>query len=266
MRATQGQSIAEFLITIAVLAPLLLMLASFANLLDLSTTGVEASRFAAWQRTVYQERPDYSATDIEAKVQQNIKELFLESSKFSDFGPAQKAVAGKFPSLVDRTAEVGLKMPDTPSALGQIASSNTRIARKLGFSESDTALYSPEVSLPLNKESSLFRLIDLVSYTETEYDVPNSTPYDEVAGTNRFHIANHSALLASGFQHAGHEDMKKKVEDAAFGGSTLRAFQPVALGVLNFLGFDEVRPPTRGDGRDVVPDEQADILPDDRLN
>ena len=48
-----GQSISEFIVTMAVLAPLLLTMASFANLLSLSTETVEAGRLAAWQRTVY---------------------------------------------------------------------------------------------------------------------------------------------------------------------------------------------------------------------
>lgn len=266
MKNQRGQSIAEFIVCIAVLAPLLLITASFANLLDLSTTTVEAGRFAAWERTVYKESSNYTEAQISAKVGSNIKELFYDRN-YTDFGPSSRTLnPSALPSLIDRSASVGLITPSSSSGLGQLYNGNTGLAKRLEMDVDNSELLSPRVSIPLNKESSFFQMVNRISYVEQTYSAPSASdiPLDDIAGSNRFHLESHSALLASGWSPVSHDDMQQTVSDASFDGSALKAFEG-GNAVLNFMGFKEADLPRTDAGLSTSAVNQADILPSSLL-
>lgn len=221
-----GQSVSEFLITMAVLVPLLLTLASFLNLLNLSTETVEASRLAAWERTVYKANSEYGFTTTDAlnKIEDNINDIYL-SRNYTDYGPDKAFNTGTLPSIVDRTVNGGqpvtVRVPDDTISGTGMATESTRLARQLGFVQgggTNAALLSPEVSIALNEDYSLFKAFNFKNYRKFEYTDPTA-PDDPIAGRPQFNLSGYTALIASSLYTTDPEELATRTGNAAFDGA-----------------------------------------------
>lgn len=243
--SSKGQSVAEFVVTMAALAPLLLALASFSNLLTLNTETVEAGRLAAWQRTVYKESDahNFAAADIEERVRDSIEEVYLTKS-FADYGPGRPDTGSTLPSIVDKS----IQHPVSVDASSQVAvagvglvSSHTRLATELGtaLKSQNEVMQSPRISIAINENYSLLQHFKYENYQKVSYDSP-SLPSDEIAGRNQFNTSSHSALVAAGWMPGTSEDLQDVVSEAAFDNETLGVFEGGNV-AFDLLGFEEAQ-------------------------
>ena len=277
----KGQSIAEFIVTMAVLVPLLLVLASFSNLLTLNTETVEAGRLAAWERTIYTESDEFGVDGsfIEDRIADNVRRIYLKKS-YTDFGPGKELNGGSLPSVVDRTVNGGQPVSVRTPAPGAIAgigmvNENTRLVQTLGSAVNNNfAMVSPEISIAINSDYSLLKAVSFEDYRRVNYEDPDSVPNDAIAGRNQFNTSSHSALVAGGWMPGSSADFAVATSSAAFDGSGQNHLgERQALGyfegdrttipALDFLGFDEVDL-VRGDGGfDTTSEAQDTLLPSD---
>ena len=275
-RKTQkGQSVSEFIVTMAVLVPLLLVMASFANLLTLNTETVEAGRLAAWQRTVYKESDEFGVDDayIRDEIADSINEVYLQKN-YTDFGPGKALNTTALPSLVDRSVNggpVSVRTP-TPTEIDGIAmvNNNTRLVQSLGEALTNSAtLQSPEVSIAIDSDYSLLKAVKLTGYRTATYENPENLPFDRVAGRNQFHTSSRAALIADGWMPGSSSNFAAVTSSVAFDEDGLKAFQGgdgllSPYRVFDFFGFDEVEAVTRNrDGYTTSSDTQDSILPSD---
>lgn len=291
MRYLKGQSVAEVVVGLAVLVPLLLVLASFTNLLSLSTTSVQAGRLAAWQRTVYKaNNGGLSQAQVEARIINNIDRIFVDSvtgTATPRYDYAQGRATGPTRAqLVDLDADVALKMPEVQnSSWGQIHNHATGIAQRLrGAVSVDTpALVSPTVSIPLDEDGALFKLMDAGGMARNTYTDPTGPmPYDPVAEENRYHLSSSAALLTAGsWAPSTPEVLQEAVSAAAMDGRVLQAYEGAKLSLPRLftdnmigtwlgsvvLGLKELRwmsnafgQPVNG-AHDTSVEAQAEILP-----
>lgn len=275
-----GQSIAEFIVTMAVLVPMLLVFASFANLLSLSTDTVEAGRFAAWERTVYQPTAGFDTNQISDKVRDNINNFYLDK-RYADFGPG-KELGNGLPSIVDQTVDGGrpasLRLPTGTNLGPGIASSNTRLHNQLadavgGNGLGTSALQSPELSIAINENYSLFKLVGFKNYREVEYQ-DMATPDDLIAGRPQYNVSSHAALIAGGWMPRDDQELKDVTSAAAFDGKALSTFENPVGGLfvgtagLNGVGFRQNglardNALTGVNGLSTAPDAGTSLLPYD---
>ncbi|MCG8314444.1 MAG: hypothetical protein MI976_14650 [Pseudomonadales bacterium] len=249
-----GQSISEFIVTMAVLAPLLLTMASFANLLSLSTETVEAGRLAAWQRTVYQPNAEFGFTNADAleKIEDNINGIYL-SRNYTDYGPGKELDTSSLPSIVDRDADggqpVSIRIPTSSVSGTGMATEYTRLSERLGFASgggTSAALLSPEVSIAIDENYSLFKRVGFENFRQNNYE-DMSTPDDLIAGRPQFNMSSHSAMIASSLYAASEEELDSRTGSAAFDGvynsgdnsGGLGRFEADLLRGFRGAGFDE---------------------------
>ena len=257
-----GQAISEFLIVAAVLVPLLLLIASFANLLDVNTTATKAARFAGWERTVTNTNQGVSNAEITTRIEGNIQELFMTTNKWSDFAQGGKRTATNLPSIVDLGAGVSTKTDFSGSITHNFNRvQNSTIGARTGLGNED--LMSPQVSIPLDSDNSLLKIAEVVGYRETNYR-NQATPYDDVAGESRFHIDASAPMVADGWIPNSEDGFTDTIEELSKGGKVLGKFENVAgSSVINFLGFQEMRMGRGDDGLRTVAEGQSEILPSD---
>ena len=243
MELSKGQSISEFIVTMAVLVPLLLALASFANLLTLSTETAEAGRLAAWERTVYGD--DLNDAALQAKIADNIREVYLDE-RFTDFGPGKQLDTNNLPSIVDRTVNggqpVSVNLPGTIVAGTGMVNEGTRLVNQIrGGTQGTTnmVMQSPEISIAVNENYSLLKMVSFDHYRKAVATDPGVTPYDQVAGRAQFNIASQSALIANGWMPSSEEDLQDITSEAAFDEQGLSVYQDPTNRAFDFLGFDE---------------------------
>lgn len=273
----KGQSISEFVVTMAVLAPLLLVLASFSNLLSLNTETVEAGRLAAWERTVYAENTEFGVDSgfIEERVADNVNRIYLHKN-YTDFGPGKELNTGSLPSIVDRAVNSGqpvsLRTPENPIAGVGMVNENTRLAQKLGESlTGGVAMQSPEISIAVNSDYSLLKAVSFKNYRQVDYSDPGSVPSDSIAGREQFNTSSHSALVAGGWMPGSPANFAAATGKASFDGKGRDGLEVGGLGEfedagnfgLQLLGFDEVGLARQRGGYDTVSDSPDTILPSD---
>lgn len=265
MHKNRGQSISEFIVTMAVLVPFLLLIATFSNLLNVSHEAAEAGRFAAWERTVYQTSETFNFTEenLTDRLKKNLKEVYL-SREYIDFGPGKDLTSSTIPSLVDTSAEFGLSTPSNlVGALGDIHNKDTDLAANLGFSSNAASIVSPRVSLPLNEDMSIVKLMKQLNYRQSTY-IDGTVPEDTIAQDQRYNISSHSALLASGWSPVGADQFFKNTSEAAFDGKALKRFESGNM-LMSFLKFREAKFARTEDGLSTTAPDQQDILPADLL-
>jgi hypothetical protein len=291
MRYLKGQSVAEVVVGLTVLIPLLLVLASFTNLLSLSTTSVQAGRLAAWQRTVYKsDNSGLSPAQVEQRIVNNIDRIFVDSENGTatpryDYAQG-RATGATRPQLVDLDADVALKMPEVQNASwGEIHNQATGIAQRLrGAVSVDTpALVSPTLSIPLDEDGALFKLMSAGGMAGNTYTDPTGPmPYDPVAEAHRYHLSSSAALLTAGsWAPSTPEVLQEAVSAAAMDGSVLQAYEGAKLSLPRLftdniigtwlgsvvLGLKELRWVTNAFGQPVngahetSVEAQAEILP-----
>ncbi len=282
VKRQEGQSVSEFIVTMAVLVPLLLVLASFSNLLSLNTETVEAGRLAAWERTVYAESSEFGVDSsyIEERIADNVRKIYLEKN-YTDFGPGKELNTASLPSIVDRTINGGQPVsvrtpsPGTIAGVGMV-NENTRLVQTLRSAlNSNIAMQSPEISIAINSDYSLLKTVRFSSYRRVDYDDPDSLPNDSIAGRNQFNTSSHSALVAGGWMPGSSSDFTVATSHVAFDGSGQDDLtgERQALGyfegdrttypALDFLGFDEVDLVRGEGGFDTTSDAQDTLLPTD---
>ncbi len=253
----QGQSIAEFLVVSSVLVPMILMIASFANLLDVQVTASKAARFASWEGTVYQNVSEEGSKE-------RINKLILNRS-WSDFGPSQASVAGKFPSVVDLIAGVGF-VSDCSGGCEEVGkgftdNQNGRLGVASGLG--NDVLKTTPISIPLNSDSALFKLVSMTGYRTVSY-TDLETPFDDVAGERRFNVRAVAPMVSGGGVAISEEDFTTTVEDASLGGKPLESFEKaVVLGspLIKLLGFKEMESGMGADGTSTTAQSQSTLLP-----
>lgn len=274
LKTQNGQSVSEFIVTMAVLVPLLLVLASFANLLTLNTETAEAGRLAAWQRTIYKENDQFGVDDtyIRDEIADSIDEVYLQKT-YTDFGPGKALNTTALPSIVDRGVDGGpVSVLTSESVVDGVSmvNSGSRLVRELGDALTNAAtMQSPEISIAINSDYSLLKAVNLTGYRSVTYEDPESLPFDRVAGRNQFHTSSRAALIADGWMPGSSSNFAAVTSSVAFDGDGLKAFQGgdgllSPYRVLDFLGFDEVEAVTRNpDGYTTSSDTQDSILPSD---
>ncbi|PCJ29398.1 MAG: hypothetical protein COA99_19485, partial [Moraxellaceae bacterium] len=260
-----GQSIAEFLVVSAVLVPMLLMIASFANLLDVQVTASKAARFAAWEGTVYQ---SVSTNDTETRI----NNLILNRS-WSDFGPDSSSVAGSFPSIVNLNDGVAFDPNCFDVSCGNIVpltnNQNGLLGQAAGLGLD--RLKTTPISIPLNSNSALFRLVSMTDYRTSTYTDFNA-PSDELAGVAQFHMRASAPMMSGGGVPVNEASFTATVAQASLGGAQLAAFERVGgsfnavdigLGapIIKLLGFQEMQSGMGSDNTNTTSTAQSTTLP-----
>lgn len=246
---SKGQSIAEFIVALAFLVPMLLMIPTLANMLSLQTEAHKASRYVAWERTAYSNADLKSAGVLSTEVQQR----FFESSE-NGFGDT---VTSTFESpwrdfkyntnMVDLTRGVAMSVDQSRSATGASQNASAWLAGKGGRYDPANAvqldtLQSSRLSIPLKSENSLLEATRSVNVWHHERDTANNpeAPIDPVSEERGFYLASSSALVADGWAPANETMFHDRVNGM---NSPARRFQnfwqnnSITRGVRNV--FDE---------------------------
>lgn len=300
MKYASGQSITEALVALAVLVPLILVVVSFANLLSASSSGTQAGRFAAWQRTVYQQgMSGIGQAQIETRITNNIKRIYMEDKPRIDMAQGRSGdnVTDR-PLVMDLDDEVALVMSESRvDHLDGLQNKNTRIARCIyrgltthtdscnsgvGTALDRPTIVSPVVSIPIDKDFSLFKLMEAAGMAGNTYQDTGTPPSDRVSGTSRYSVTGQAALLTVGsWTPATPEDLDNAVSSAALDGRTLQAFEgsrfslgmlvsgnwmgswvgSVILGLKEMSWLTDSSGSVTADGHSTVAENQADILP-----
>ena len=267
MKLQSGQSIAEFLVVSSVLVPMILMIASFANLLDVQVTATKAARFAAWEGTVYQA---VSAQD----TQDRINNLLLKPRQWSDFGPDQTASSGQFPSVVNKVKGVAFTALcdggcDSVGA-GFTNNQSSILGKAAGLGKDE--LKATPISIPLNTDSALFKIVNLTGYRTANY-TDFDAPADELAGEMQFHVEAVAPMVSGGGVAMDEQSFSAVVAKASHDGTALKNFERVGFSVagtdigvgaplIDFLGFEEMSSGMGDANTSTTSSAQSTILPD----
>lgn len=275
-RYMKGQSIAEFLVSLAFFVPVLLLIPTLANMLLVQTTAHEASRYVAWERTAYSSADLKSGDEMAAEVQDRF--LQSEDAGFGIGVPDASVVRFRdfktSTSMIDFASDVGMNVDSTRSATAGNQNTSAWLANRGGVLDPSNAveldtLQSAKLTIPLSADLSLVQPTRAVNAWHYEDDGEASPPLDPVAGESRFYIASSSALVADGWMSVSDE----MFHDRVYGINTIsRAAMngyenSFVSSILSSVGFDEI--PDRlfisDDGKraslDMVDPEQSLNLP-----
>jgi Tfp pilus assembly protein PilV len=298
-RYQAGQSMTEALVALAVLVPLLLVVVSFANLLSTNNAATQAGRFAAWQRTVYQANTSgIGQVAIENRITDNIDRIFVGENPFIDVAQGRNTAVARA-TVVDTNADVALAVTERNNLVGMdgLQNRDSRLAKCIyrglsrgsgnacdsAFNRVDApAINTAVVSIPISRDFSLLKTMQSGGITGHTYTLEGAPPSDRVAGTSRFSVSGHGALLTAGsWAPATPEDMHNAVSAAAHDGRTLETYQGARLNIFNvfsgnwmgtwmgsmLLGLEEMTWMSNTLGRpqdgahSTVAQGQADVLP-----
>ena len=271
---SKGQSMTEFLVVASVLVPMILTIASFANLLDVQLTASKAARFAGWERTVYIDKTrggEWDSSEIRGHIEENINKLIL-TRPWTDFGPGMESSVNPV-SLVDTNAGVTF-LPKELARATHNTGTQSGMATAAGLGQS--VIESSQISVPLNSSSSLFRLVEFFNYQQAKY-TDLDKPLDEVANQNRFNLTESAPIVANGFanddsaQALSEAAFKETVTGVALDGRPLQQFERGVIafgdvnlgsGAIRYLGgFKEMSLGMGDDGVNTTANEQSRILP-----
>ena len=267
LRSQQGQSIAEFLVVSSVLVPMILMIASFANLLDVQVTATKAARFAAWEGTVYQ---NVSSTATKTRI----NHLMLQNRAWSDFGPNQASVSGKYPSVVNLAKGVAFTGVcdggcDSVGS-GFTNNQNSILGQAAGLGQDK--LKTVPISIPLSSDSALFKLVKMTGYRSATYTGLDA-PMDDLAGEKQFHVEAVAPMVSGGGVAVNEESFTSVVALVSHDGTHLKNFERVGFSIgsldigvgtplINALGFEEMASGTGDANTSTTSESQSTILPD----
>ncbi|NPU93452.1 MAG: hypothetical protein HPY82_16190 [Gammaproteobacteria bacterium] len=284
---SKGQSIAEFLVSLAFFVPVLLFIPTLANMLLVQTTAHKASRYMAWERTAY------SAQDLKSdeELANEVEQRFILGEN-QGFGSGQTSVAAGWMDFKTRTSMVDLISGDLASGVATDVDSfesatrlkqnaSAWLADKGGLDDPANAfqlntLQTAKLSIPISSDLSILqptRPVDAWHY-ERDPDSTTAPPVDEVAKTSRYYISSSSALVADGWTSANDEMFHDRVSGM---NSISRRFQNFwqntsgLSSLISNLGFDEIgdnlftNPAGRRASLDMVDPEQSLNLPSGAL-
>ncbi|MCG8669824.1 MAG: hypothetical protein MI867_10465 [Pseudomonadales bacterium] len=259
-----GQALSEFMVSLAVIIPLFLLIPVVANYLDVQTATHEASRYVAWERTVYDD-----LSQVPDGIENSVQERFIEreSSGFSDATQVDQHERWKdygsvgHATIVDTGAGVAVRSERIAMNINDpVANSSIDAIQAMD----PNALGMTSVSIPLSSDGSLLGTFSAGPSFLTAERSSRSAPMDEVAGSSRFHTKASAVLLADGGVLPRNEEEYTSItnEIVSTDGGRLEAWQ-TPLRILNFITlgfFDELE--ILDSDRNAVSDEQSLILPD----
>ena len=261
---SKGQATTELLVSLAVLAPMFLLIPVVAHYLDIQTATHEASRYVAWERTAH-------ATINQTALADQVQARFIdrESSGFSlaSAGPVDErwrdyGSIGQS-TLVDQDDDVAVTVNTLPVNLaGPVANANIGAIQALN----PNALAATAVSIPLASEGSLLANFRAgPTYLQGERD-PVPTPHDSVANKNRFHTSASAVLLAANniVPTNASDYFNTTSSFVSTDGGRLRGWQaPLRLLNVVTLGFfDELDILQSGGDLEAIAPDQSVILPE----
>lgn len=274
----KGQSIAEFLVSLAFFVPVLLFIPTLANMLLVQTTAHKASRYIAWERTAY------SAHDLKSgeKLADDVRQRFILGEN-QGFGSGSVSASPGWldfktnTSMIDLISGVATDVASSESATKGNNNASAWLADRGGLEDPDNAiqldtLQTAKLSIPLSSDLSVLqntRAVDAWHF-ENDPNAPLQPPMDEVAKTSRFYIASSSALVADGWTSANEAMFHDRVSGI---NSVSRKFQNFwentsgVSSILSGLGLREINDIlfTNPDGKqaslDMVDPEQSVNLP-----
>lgn len=263
----KGQSLSELLVSLAVIAPLFILVPVMANYLDIQTATHEASRYVAWERTAYRDMSDMP-DDVETLVQErfvrresggfSLAQAGDDDKRWKDFG------RNGLPSLVDRTSNSAVSSGTLAMNINDpVSNSNINAIEAM---DSD-ALGVTAVSIPLDADGSLLATFSAGSDFLHRDRSSISTPNDEVSGGARFHTKASAVLLADGGAVPVNEEAYTDITNTIVStdGSRIDGWQgPLKLFNVITLGFFEEIDilESDNDGKQAVSEEQSLILPE----
>ncbi|MDX1693508.1 MAG: hypothetical protein R3208_07070 [Ketobacteraceae bacterium] len=264
VKINRGQSTVELLVSLAVIAPLFMLIPVVANYLDIQTATHEASRYVAWERTAY-------TTLNEGAVADAVRERFIEreSAGFSAAAVASNNERWKdygsvgHSSLVDGGASVGVEITTLPLNINDpVANSGIGAIQAMN----PNAFGATAVSFPLASQGSL--LANFSAGTNYLNSTRNqvAAPFDPVAQTTRFHTKSSAVLLAANSVVPQNAAAYQNITDSfvSTDGDRLSVWQaPLRLlNVLTLGFFDELEILNAGGDLEAVADDQSTILPE----
>ena len=260
-----GQAMTELLITASVLVPLLLMLGSFSNLLDLNTTALKASRFAAWERTAYSVNNMATSTELNDHIEKNIDKLILNRN-WTDFGPGKELATLpsmlKIKSTVDGKNAYSTVVPT--DAKGLLDGFDVPSRQDNRFEFEPEVFTSSTISIPINEDYSLFKAVKMLSYNKAEYQ-DMSAPTNNVNGAVEFSVSGSDAIIANSWLPEDEADFQDKVASGTVDGDKLGGFEQAGgfgSSAISWLGFQEMNSGMGEEGTSTVAKKQSEILPD----
>lgn len=264
----KGQATSELLVSMAVLAPLFILIPVVANYLDIQTATHEASRYVAWERTAHTTiDPSSIADQVQSRFVENESAGFSSSaggvvdSRWQDYGRDYSATNSSSLVNVDDVAAVSMQTLPT-NITSPVDSSNIGAIQGM----SANALAATSVSVPLDEDGSLFAVFGRgASFLESSPD-RMSAPYDNIAQKHRFNT-NSTAVLLVANNIIPQNDAAYTATTNTFvttDGSRLGGWQaPLKmLNVVTLGFFDELDILESGGDLEAVSTEQSTILPE----
>lgn len=275
---SQGQSVAEFLVSLAFFVPVLLFIPTLANMLLVQTTAHKASRYVAWERTAYSAQDLKSGDELSLEVRERF--LLGENQGFGEGDVGTSAGWRDFKtrtSMIDLTSDVSMDVDSSRSATAGNQNASAWLADRGGFSDPSNAiqidtLQVARLSIPLSSELSILQSTRPVNawYYENDPDADSDPPMDPVAGASRYYIGSSSALVADGWTSVNDAMFHERVSSVNTISRRFQNFFENALGIsglLGSLGFDEINeklfisPEGNRASLDMVDPEQSLNLP-----
>lgn len=220
-RQVGGQSMTEFLVAMAFLAPMVVMLPTMANLLSVQTEAHKASRYVAWERTAYAtadlKSPEDMADDIEQRFLVNPESSF-GSAGASTFVPPWRDFGNPDLSVIDLDEPVVIDRDAIRSATDDYQNASAWMADRGGRSDPANAvqldtLQTSRLSIPINSEISVLQGTRALNFWFHEHAPERGpeVPMDPIAKTERFYVASSSALVADGWAPANEQMFRDRV-------------------------------------------------------
>jgi hypothetical protein len=139
----RGQALSEFLVAAAVLVPLLILVPLLAKVADVNHTAIEASRYAAWERTVASSDMKSNAqlaAEVQRRFFENPRQLFqtgdTPSNKDQDANPLWNTPGGRLIAPAAQSVTVSLRQEAQDGVLTgnatRVATAISRVSQVIG--------------------------------------------------------------------------------------------------------------------------------------
>jgi len=197
----KGQSITEFLVALAFLAPIVLALPTLANMLSMQTEAYKAGRYVAWERTAY------SGANVKTTVQlsQEINDRFMVNSRQGFGNSAQTTSPAHWKdfknkiNMYDEARGVAMNMTQSSATNTQNNASSWLAGQgNPANAVQINTLQSAQVSIPLRTDISLLQNTKSVNAWVAEY-TDSTPPTDPIRNSLGYYVASSSALIADGW-------------------------------------------------------------------
>ena len=214
MQRMAGQSTVEFLVSAAVIVPLLLLIPTLANILLVQTEAHKAARHVAWERVAYSQDQLKDSGMFASEVEDRFLRFstagfgnslgVADRTPWRDFGQHQSATNPR--TIVDYDSGVHVGVNPNRSSTDGHTNASAHLAGKGGSNaiQLDT-LQSGQLTIGLRSDSSLL-------------SSPLATPAaDPVSGEPRFFVRSSSALVVDSWMPANDTVFHDRVADIGGG-------------------------------------------------